>query len=103
MINTQTRNSALYIKSIKKKVKYLFESNWNKPYFERDIRKILMTYTKPTNMNHTITPHKLRHFLFTWMKKQGIDGALIQYWPRGLHIICNFNCDTKYAKSRHPQ
>jgi len=72
---------ALYIKSIKKnkkKVEYLFESNWNKPYSERGIRKILMTYTKQANMNHTITPHKLRHFLFTWMKKQGIDDALIQ-------------------------
>ncbi|WP_342260175.1 site-specific integrase [Candidatus Tisiphia endosymbiont of Metellina segmentata] len=71
---------ALYIKSIKnkKKVEYLFESNWNKPYSERGIRKILMTYTQQANMNHTITPHKLRHFLFTWMKKQGIDDALIQ-------------------------
>jgi integrase/recombinase XerD len=70
---------ALYIKSIKKKkIEYLFESNWNKPYSERGIRKILMTYTKQANMNHTITPHKLRHFLFTWMKKQGIDDALIQ-------------------------
>jgi integrase/recombinase XerD len=70
---------ALYIKSIKKKkIEYLFESNWNKPYSERGIRKVLMTYTKQANMNHTITPHKLRHFLFTWMKKQGIDDALIQ-------------------------
>jgi integrase/recombinase XerD len=70
----------LYIKSIKnkKKVEYLFESNWNKAYSERGIRKILMTYTQQANMNHTITPHKLRHFLFTWMKKQGIDDALIQ-------------------------
>ena len=72
---------AIYIRSIKKKerkVEYLFESNWNRPYSERGIRKILMTYTKQANMNHTITPHKLRHFLFTWMKKQGIDDALIQ-------------------------
>lgn len=29
-------------------------------------------------MKHEITPHKLRHFLFTWMKKKGIDDALIQ-------------------------
>ena len=29
-------------------------------------------------MQQTITPHKLRHYLFTWMKKQGIDDALIQ-------------------------
>ena len=29
-------------------------------------------------MNRSISPHKLRHFLFTWLKKQGIDDALIQ-------------------------
>ena len=29
-------------------------------------------------MKETISPHKLRHFLFTWLKKQGIDDALIQ-------------------------
>ncbi|WP_342271350.1 site-specific integrase [Candidatus Tisiphia endosymbiont of Parasteatoda lunata] len=57
----------------------VFLPKWdNKPYSERGIRKILMTYTQQANMNHTITPHKLRHFLFTWMKKQGIDDALIQ-------------------------
>ena len=72
---------ALYIKNMKKtneNTKYLFESNWNKPYSERSIREILVTYTKQANMNHTITPTKLRHFLFTWMKKQGIDDDLIQ-------------------------
>jgi integrase/recombinase XerD len=26
----------------------------------------------------SISPHKLRHFLLTWLKKQGIDDALIQ-------------------------
>ena len=29
-------------------------------------------------MSKSLSPHKLRHFLFTWMKKQGIDDALIQ-------------------------
>jgi integrase/recombinase XerD len=70
-----------YIKGIKKekkKIEYLFESNWNKAYSERGIRKILKIYTEQANISHTITPHKLRHFLFTWMKKQGIDDALIQ-------------------------
>ena len=28
-------------------------------------------------MEHTVTPHKLRHFLFTWMKKQKIDDTLL--------------------------
>ncbi|WP_417905639.1 tyrosine-type recombinase/integrase [Candidatus Tisiphia endosymbiont of Micropterix aruncella] len=29
-------------------------------------------------MEEPISPHKLRHFLFTWLKKQGIEDALIQ-------------------------
>ncbi|MFC7442043.1 hypothetical protein [Laceyella putida] len=28
-------------------------------------------------MVQSISPHKLRHFLLTWLKKQGIDDALI--------------------------
>ena len=29
-------------------------------------------------MENSISPHKLRHFLFTWLKKQGVEDALIQ-------------------------
>ena len=49
-------------------------------YSERGIRKILMNYTKSAGMDRSISPHKLRHFLFTWMKKQGVDDALIQHY-----------------------
>lgn len=70
---------AAYIKNCKEnKNTYLFESNWKKGYTDRGIRKILLHYTKLSGMKHTITPHKLRHFLFTWMKRRGIDDALIQ-------------------------
>lgn len=69
----------IYIQSCKhKKNVYLFESNWKRSYTDRGIRKILLQYTKLAGMPHTITPHKLRHFLFTWMKRKGIDDALIQ-------------------------
>jgi integrase/recombinase XerD len=27
---------------------------------------------------HPVSPHRLRHFLVTWLKKQGLDDALIQ-------------------------
>jgi len=57
---------------------YLFESSWKKPYTDRGIRKILENYSQAAEMEHSISPHKLRHFLFTWLKKQGIDDALIQ-------------------------
>ncbi|MBY0544037.1 MAG: site-specific integrase [Gammaproteobacteria bacterium] len=42
------------------------------------MRKILEQYTLLAGMEHSVSPHKLRHFLFTWLKKQGIDDALIQ-------------------------
>lgn len=57
---------------------YLFESSWKKPYSDRGIRKMLEKYSKMVGMRQTISPHKLRHFLFTWLKKQNIDDALIQ-------------------------
>lgn len=62
----------------KKKQVYLFESTWKKPYTDRGIRKILAQYTEKAGIEHSISPHKLRHFLFTWMKKQGVDDALLQ-------------------------
>ena len=45
---------------------------------EYRIRKILAIYSKAAGMKHSISPHKFRHFLFTWLKKQGIEDALIQ-------------------------
>ncbi|ASQ44724.1 tyrosine-type recombinase/integrase [Legionella clemsonensis] len=57
---------------------YLFESNRKKPFTTRAIRKILAEYAADAGMQQSISPHKLRHFLFTWLKKQGIDEALIQ-------------------------
>jgi len=57
---------------------YLFESSWKKSYTDRGIRKILAQYTQEAGMEHSISPHRLRHFLFTWLKKQGIEDALIQ-------------------------
>lgn len=57
---------------------YLFESNRKKAFTTRGIRKILANYAKEAGMAESISPHKLRHFLFTWLKQQGIDDALIQ-------------------------
>jgi len=57
---------------------FLFESSWKKPYSDRGIRKILARYTQAAGITASISPHTLRHFLFTWLKTQGIDDALIQ-------------------------
>jgi len=47
---------------------YLFESSWKKPYSDRGVRKILARYTQAAGITASISPHKLRHFLFTWLK-----------------------------------
>jgi integrase/recombinase XerD len=57
---------------------HLFESSWKKRYTDRGIRKILQKYATAAGIEKTISPHKLRHFLFTWLKKQGLDDAMIQ-------------------------
>jgi integrase/recombinase XerD len=57
---------------------YLFESSWKKRYTDRGVRKILQRHATAAGLEKTISPHKLRHFLFTWLKKQGLDDAMIQ-------------------------
>ena len=57
---------------------YLFESNRKTLFTTRGVRKILANYAEKANMPQSLSPHQLRHFLFTWLKKQGIDDALIQ-------------------------
>lgn len=70
---------AVHADNIRKKGgKFLFESSWKKAYTDRGIRKILAQYTQKAGMQYSISPHKLRHFLFTWLKRQGIEDALIQ-------------------------
>ncbi len=56
----------------------LFESSWRKPYSSRGVRAMLARYAKAAGLAQPISPHRLRHFLFTWLKTQGIDDALIQ-------------------------
>lgn len=62
----------------KKHAVYAFESSWKKKYTNRGIRKILSRYWEEAGLVQNLSLHKLRHFLLTWLKKQGIDDALIQ-------------------------
>jgi integrase/recombinase XerD len=57
---------------------FLFESSWKKPYTDRGIRKILARYSQAAGIPQPVSPHRLRHFLFTWLKTQGLDDAFIQ-------------------------
>jgi integrase/recombinase XerD len=70
---------ALHLKQYKTENRmFLFESGFRRHYTDRGIRKILMRYTKLAGIERSISPHKLRHFLFTWLKKHNIDDAFIQ-------------------------
>lgn len=62
----------------RKQAVYLFESSWKKKYSDRGIRKIMAKYSEEAGLVQNLSPHKLRHFLLKWLKKQGIDDALIQ-------------------------
>lgn len=42
------------------------------------IRKILTKYSEEAKISQNLSPNKLRHYLLTFLKKQGIDDALIQ-------------------------
>lgn len=57
---------------------YLYESVRKKKYSERGVRRMLQRYGEMAGLSQPISPHKLRHFLLTWLKKQGVDDALIQ-------------------------
>lgn len=77
---------AMHIEKLTKKgAAYLFESSWQQKYTERGIRKILMQYNKAAGMTRMISPHKLRNFLFTWMKKQNIEDAFLQPYSGHQH------------------
>lgn len=51
----------------------LFESSWKKPYSTRGISALLARYASAAGLPHNMPPHRLRHFLFTWLKTQGIS------------------------------
>ena len=70
---------ALHMQGMQEKqATYLFESARKQKYTDRGVRKMLERYAKAAGITHSVSPHKWRHFLFTWLKKQGIDDALIQ-------------------------
>ena len=70
---------ALHISAVRDNgAAFLFESSWKKPYSTRGVRAMLARYAAKAGLAHNMPPHRLRHFLLTWLKTQGIDDALIQ-------------------------
>jgi len=60
-----------------KGAEFLFESSWKKPYSTRGVRALLARHAAKAGLEHNMPPHRLRPFLFTWLKTQGIDDVLI--------------------------
>jgi integrase/recombinase XerD len=59
---------AMHADAMKKKhAVYLFESSWKKKCTDRRIRKILSKYSEEAGLVQNLSPHKLRHFLLTWL------------------------------------
>ena len=78
---------AMHIDASKKKnAEYLFDSNWKRPYTDRGIRKISAQYSKAAGIKVNISPNTLRNFLFTWMKENKVEDALIQPYSGHKHI-----------------
>lgn len=72
---------ALHMKQMRAKgAIYLFESVRKHKYTDRGVRKMLARYAAQAGIARSMSPHKWRHFLFTWLKKEGIDDALIQQY-----------------------
>ena len=70
---------ALHIGGMRaKEAIYLFESVYKHKYTDRDVRKMLARYAAQAGITRSMSLHKWRYFLFTWLNKEGIDDALIQ-------------------------
>jgi site-specific recombinase XerD len=51
---------------------FLFESVRKHKYTDRCVRKMLARYATQAGITRSMSPHKWRHFLFTWLKKEAL-------------------------------
>jgi len=58
--------------------KHLFESSWKRPFSAVGVRQMIAKYSKHAEISQPLSPHKFRHYLLTYLKKQGLDDAMIQ-------------------------
>lgn len=54
-----------------KDAQFLFQSGWKKAYSTRGVRAMLARYAEQAGLAHNMPPHRLRRFLFTWLKTPG--------------------------------
>jgi len=102
---------AVHIENIKKNdAKYLFESSWKKAYSDRGIRKILMKYTKAAGIDHSISPHTLRHSCATHLLEASGDLRAVQEFlghedisTTQIYTNMDFEHLNKVYKNSHPR
>ena len=78
ILNASTAFENDLFEKLKNPLIFLFASAFHRHYTDRGIRKILMRYIRLAGIDRSISSHKLRHFLFTWLKNENIDDAFIQ-------------------------
>jgi integrase len=76
--------------------------SWKKLYFTRGVRVILGRYAEKSGLAHNMPLHRLRHFLFAWLKVQGVDDALIQPYS-GHESRTSLEIDSRMALSNAQQ
>jgi hypothetical protein len=54
---------------------HLFELSGKKPYSDRGVRKVLARYATAAGIEDPISGNRHRHYLFMWLKAEGIDDA----------------------------
>src|SRR5699024_12578784 len=83
---------AMHMETMRKEnARYLFESNWKKKYTDRGVRKILAKYSEEAGLSQYLSPHRLRLFIFTLLKKHEIVYAFIIHSNRHIKRICFVN------------
>ena len=85
---------SMHVKGMKGKgATHLFESSGKKQYADHGIRKILQKYATAADFEKTMSLHKLRHFLFTWLKKNK-DCCQFQKCPSAMSEVLFSDCNT---------
>jgi integrase len=89
---------------------FLFESSWKKSYSTRGVRKLLTRYATAAGIAHPVSPHRLRHFLLSWVEgprhrrraHPAIQRARAPAVPGGLLAVSLADLQQRYDEGHRP-
>jgi integrase/recombinase XerD len=65
--------------SIERRGPQCYPTGWKKPCIDRGVRRLLEYYATRHRLGWpALSPHRRRYLLVTWLKRRGVDDALIQ-------------------------